>query len=787
LLAVVISEIAVSDSTGGDWVELHNNGGVSANISGWKISDAANSFSIPANTHLTPHEFRRFVVQPPVNLSRNGPYDNQDTVTLRTSSNVIVDGPIAYPEQVNDSSWGIVPGTESNMPPTYRYFETPTPDARNGYLLSATPSGIYNSAFTPSLAAILPNGGDKIHYTLDGSKPSLSHGINYATNPPGQISATTTLRYAIIVGGEVRESGLRSYLLEDQLVSDVDAANGGGTLSATEESDLRAAMNSLPALLITVVDAAGFQPVPANFGGDASPAISTVELIEGGVSKFQHTSEVKGHGNTCDQFDTPKPCLRLTFKKVANDLDDPSRSGIKELPFDLFPVTSFPAPTTQGNDRTIDEIVLRAGNQDGLYRNTTEQGTYVRDLFARDKFREMGGVTPHQRPVNVFVNGKYEGLYFASERITGHYLASNFGGDNENYYLVRGVQGQTGPQPGPNGHANSVAIWNSFFDQTVSTNLTIAGGTLTTQPGFYTAVNGQVDLDNFIDFILVNQLTKHSEFYLGFNWFASRKTAEGEKWQFHLWDIENWEVSNTDVVAALAPSDLDGTGKVVATKRHPFYLHSLLMKTAAYKAQVEARLLEILPVGPVGQPNPFSLAGIVQPIEAALDELDTAIRGEIVRYPHATHSNWTVDKGELRENVPYRNRGELIFDYAVILDAMLLTDYLPDGRLDFEDINAFAAAIRSQSAPVSTHDLNDDQQVDVHDLIVLVNFYLGTFIGDADLDGLFNSADFVFVLTAGKYENGETFDWREGDWNGDGVFDSNDILFAFQGGGYDPS
>lgn len=60
-------------------------------------------------------------------------------------------------------------------------------------------------------------------------------------------------------------------------------------------------------------------------------------------------------------------------------------------------------------------------------------------------------------------------------------------------------------------------------------------------------------------------------------------------------------------------------------------------------------------------------------------------------------------------------------------------------------------------------------------------------VGDSNHDGRFDSADFVAVFAAGKYEDGipgnATFE--EGDWNGDGDFDSGDMVFAFQAGTYE--
>ncbi len=60
-------------------------------------------------------------------------------------------------------------------------------------------------------------------------------------------------------------------------------------------------------------------------------------------------------------------------------------------------------------------------------------------------------------------------------------------------------------------------------------------------------------------------------------------------------------------------------------------------------------------------------------------------------------------------------------------------------------------------------------------------------IGDANNDGLFNTADLVAVLTAGEYEDGIEGNsvWEEGDWNGDGDFDTGDLVYALQAGTYE--
>jgi hypothetical protein len=59
--------------------------------------------------------------------------------------------------------------------------------------------------------------------------------------------------------------------------------------------------------------------------------------------------------------------------------------------------------------------------------------------------------------------------------------------------------------------------------------------------------------------------------------------------------------------------------------------------------------------------------------------------------------------------------------------------------------------------------------------------------GDADLNGVFDSADLVQVFRLGEYEDNvpgnSTF--AEGDWNADGDFDSSDLVLAFQDNQYE--
>ncbi len=61
--------------------------------------------------------------------------------------------------------------------------------------------------------------------------------------------------------------------------------------------------------------------------------------------------------------------------------------------------------------------------------------------------------------------------------------------------------------------------------------------------------------------------------------------------------------------------------------------------------------------------------------------------------------------------------------------------------------------------------------------------------GDANRDGIFDSADLLLVFQAGEYEDGiaGNSSFEEGDWDGDGDFTSADLILALRSGGYSPS
>ncbi|MEZ6118187.1 MAG: hypothetical protein R3C28_16680 [Pirellulaceae bacterium] len=110
-----------------------------------------------------------------------------------------------------------------------------------------------------------------------------------------------------------------------------------------------------------------------------------------------------------------------------------------------------------------------------------------------------------------------------------------------------------------------------------------------------------------------------------------------------------------------------------------------------------------------------------------------------------------------------------------------------DGLVDVTDLNQVISDANTSDVYWLRSDTNGDFRVNTQDVHAWVKEITQTSIGDANLDGKFDSNDFVQVFTAGQYEDNIVANstWDTGDWNGDQEFDTADFVAAFQDGGYE--
>jgi hypothetical protein len=109
-----------------------------------------------------------------------------------------------------------------------------------------------------------------------------------------------------------------------------------------------------------------------------------------------------------------------------------------------------------------------------------------------------------------------------------------------------------------------------------------------------------------------------------------------------------------------------------------------------------------------------------------------------------------------------------------------------DGVMDVRDLDRLSEAVRRADSDLTTFDLNSDGIVSQADRTYFVRVAANSFFGDSNMDGRFDSSDFVQVFQAGEYDDdlAGNSTWSTGDWDGDGEFLPNDLILAFQSGGY---
>jgi hypothetical protein len=124
--------------------------------------------------------------------------------------------------------------------------------------------------------------------------------------------------------------------------------------------------------------------------------------------------------------------------------------------------------------------------------------------------------------------------------------------------------------------------------------------------------------------------------------------------------------------------------------------------------------------------------------------------------------------------------------FAGAVGTEIAGDFNANGGLDVDDVSLLQRAIYEGSIDL-TFDVDGNSVIDDDDLFFWITEIAVTRYGDSNLDGVFNSSDFVQVLAAGEYEDDipENSRWESGDWNSDLEFDSADLVFALSTGGYE--
>ncbi len=267
----------------------------------------------------------------------------------------------------------------------------PNPDGYKGITL--TPQASMNSRPLTEAASVMLTGEGNIYYSLDGSTPD-EESLCY-DGTPVVVDKSTVLRVRALAEGKLW-STTRTYTY----------------LFDTEKYEL-------PLLCISGEPGAitGPNGIYERYSKKSLEAVINLTLIENGKEEFSVDCGLKIHGQGSREL--KKKSFQLRFR---------SEYGTGRLEYKVFKdsdISSFNA------------LVLRCGSEDS-------NRAFFRDEFLTKLTAETMPNVLYQnhRPVNLFIDGEYFGVYYIRERATDDYAASHLGGTADQIDMVKGWSGQ---------------------------------------------------------------------------------------------------------------------------------------------------------------------------------------------------------------------------------------------------------------------------------------------------------------------------------------------------------
>ena len=315
--------------------------------------------------------------------------------------------------------------------------------------------GFYGSPFDCSISC--DSAGSSIRYTLDGSDPRTNPAAFESPSPVkiridpnsttgrARTPAVAVRAYALVNGHAVTDVAAHTFIFIPNVKT--QSYPGGSwpqqrvnreTLDYDMDQDvindpryqnsIEDALLDIPSFAINTDLGSLFDPDTGIYGnptqrGREWERAASIELIDSKQREegFQINAGIRIRGGYSRIGDQPKHAFRFYFRKEY---------GKGKLEYPLFQdegVSSF------------DGVDLRtAQNYSWSYWSRIGHvGIFIRDVFSRDCQRDMGQPYTRSRPYHLYLNGMYWGLYQTQERPEASYAESYFGGDQENYDVVK--------------------------------------------------------------------------------------------------------------------------------------------------------------------------------------------------------------------------------------------------------------------------------------------------------------------------------------------------------------
>ena len=579
-----------------NWIELKNVSDSAVDLSTYCLaSKKGKEWQLPAKT-LAPGQIVTIQAagrnaKPNAPLQASFSLGNAETVVL-TKDGKFVDGICAKP-----AGCGVSVGRRSGHKGFF-FFASPSRGADNydnAYRLIAPQpklskaSGIYHK--TKKLVLRLDSTAGKVHYTLDGTEPTTSSPL---WKDSLVITESTVVRaYTEGDSATMRSNTLTStYLLNEQHTLPV-------VCIAMNEADLYDYSHGIYA------QGPGYNSEWPHMGANYWKNWTKdahVEFFDGkdgfsldcGIKIFGGFSRVEAKKSFC-----------LKFKK---------KYGEGELTYDFF---------GQGKPVTLEDLVLRSGSQD--YNRCMVRDEFFTSLMAAQSPTLL---TQPYRPVALYINAKYFGLFYLRDKIDRDFVARRLNVSNDSITIImsKGYQ-----EEGNNIEYNKLISYITSHDMTDKAN--------------YDYVKDRIDLQGLIDFKLGEIYSANTDVG-NIRYVRSTDTGCDKKWYFVFYDLDATWVGNKPTASYyLSVAGEASEGNVSVHNR----MINGLLANSEFRQLFLRRLSHHLH-------HTFTTKNTTKVFDGIVNVIRPEMKRNCERWPQLSYSTWEKNIVQFRKKFADRNK-----------------------------------------------------------------------------------------------------------------------------------
>jgi hypothetical protein len=655
-----------------DWIELHNVTDHPVDISGSYLTDDAGDLTkwqFPPDTVIGAKDYL-IVFASGKDPEKYGYPFRDDLGRLHTNFELSSDGEYLalvrsdgqwieydydFPKQRGLVSYGIGSDGRTGYLTGVRFAaaNTGTYDGVVGDTSFSVKRGFYDAPITVEIACSTPDA--MIRYTTDTSEPTATHGTVYDPASPIVISKTTCLRAAAFKDGWLSSNiDTQTYLFLDNVLVqatnpatgaqvvpegyptiwpggshsgavtgdyqvDPDIASPGGQFGHLYAATLKDDLKAIPSISLVVPIEQLFGTTTGiyiNQGQDGTERAGSMEFLDPtGAEKFHTNCGVRmqgganhdGGGTTLNRWKCFKLSMRLTFRGLFGG----------KLQYPVFGA---------GAATEYDTLILDSRPQNSwVHENSIQRirGEYLRDQIASETQLAMGGYGCYGRPVHLYLNGLYWGLYWLHERPDDSFAASYMGGDKADYDVIKHDYGNviSGSNDDYIAMFGISALWPDHV--TAFENL-----------------KAKLDVADFIDYLLANYYIGNGD-WDNKNWYATRNRFDpAGRWRWHMWDGEHIMDDGTMAVVNATTKN---------TSMAPTGLHQKWIANTEYRMLFADRVHKHFYNG-----GALTTARFVEMFTDLGMQINRAIVGESARWgdnrnatPHTRNAEWLGEMNRL--------------------------------------------------------------------------------------------------------------------------------------------